>query len=445
MNQILSNTPDPVSVSELSQKLKRTIESGFDFVRVRGELSKVKVYASGHLYTDLKDANSVINAVCWKGVLNTLALTPEEGLEVICTGKITTYPARSNYQLVIESMELAGQGALLKILEDRRKKLEAEGLFDPSRKKPIPFIPTSIGIITSPSGAVIHDILHRISDRFPRSVLIWPAAVQGVNTVRDVVAGLQSFNALPDGERPDVVIIARGGGSLEDLMPFNEEAIVRAIAASIIPVISAVGHETDTTLCDYAADRRAPTPTAAAEMAVPVLADLIYTLQNQQQRLNNIMLHRLKHDRLIVADMRKSLGDPMQILNKQYQKLDYLALNAQKSLQNITGGFARRFGNAAAGLRHPQMQISHAADRLKNAAARLDPAIKRQSDKITQGLKHTRALLESFSFKKTLARGFALVTTPDGQLITHANQARQQKTLRLRFADDEITATPDIS
>ena len=444
MNEILSNTPEPVSVSELSQKLKRTIETSFDFVRVRGELSKVKVYASGHLYTDLKDANSVINAVCWKGVLNTLSIRPEEGLEVICTGKITTYPARSNYQLVIESMELAGQGALLKMLEDRRKKLEAEGLFDQSRKKPIPFMPKSIGIITSPSGAVIHDIMHRISERFPLSVLLWPAAVQGVNTVRDVVTGLQTFNALPDAEKPDVIIIARGGGSLEDLMPFNEEAIARAVAASIIPVISAVGHETDTTLCDYAADRRAPTPTAAAEMAVPVRADLLYTVQNQQQRLNNVVLNRLKHDRLVLSDMRKSLGDPMQILNIQYQKLDYLALNAQKSLQTITGNFTRRFSNAAAGLRHPQMQLAHANDKLQNVTKRIEPAFQRQYDKISRSLKHADALLESFSFKKTLARGFALVTTTDGKLVTSADQAQQQLKLKLRFADREITTTPDV-
>lgn len=444
MNQI-SNIPEPVSVTELSQKLKKTVETTFDFVRVRGELSKVKVYSSGHLYTDLKDQNCLINAVCWKGVLNTLSIKPEEGLEVICTGKITTYPQRSNYQLVIESMELAGQGALLKMLEERRRKLEAEGLFAQERKKPLPFIPKSIGIITSPSGAVIHDILHRISDRFPRPVLLWPAAVQGVNTVRDVVTGLQTFDALPGDQKPDILIIARGGGSLEDLMPFNDEAIVRAIAECSIPIISAVGHETDTTLCDYAADRRAPTPTAAAEMAVPVRADLLYTVQNQQQRLSNVVMNRLKHDRLVLSDLRKSLGDPMQILNTQYQKLDYLGLHAQKALQTITGNFARRFGNASSGLRHPQMQLAHASDKLKNISIRIEPAFQRQTDRISQTLKHTGALLESFSFKKTLARGFALVTTTDGHVVTNAEQAKQQAKLKLRFADSEITTTPDVS
>jgi exodeoxyribonuclease VII large subunit len=445
MNDILSNIPEPVSVSELSQKLKRTIEQSYDFVRVRGELSKVKIYASGHLYTDLKDDNSVINAVCWKGVLNTLSIRPEEGMEVICTGKITTYPARSNYQLVIESMELAGQGALLKMLEDRRKKLEAEGLFSAAIKKQLPFIPKSIGLITSPSGAVIHDILHRLSDRFPLPVLLWPATVQGVNTVREVVAGIEAFNGLPENERPDIIIIARGGGSLEDLMPFNEEAIVRAVAASQIPIISAVGHETDTTLCDYAADRRAPTPTAAAEMAVPVRNDLIHTIGMQQQRLHKVISNTLDHHLKDIRHLQKSLGDPMQILNPQYQKLDFIDVRAQKALQRLTGNLAQRFIKTSGSLRHPQMQISHAIDKLQNVSVRLLPAFKRRTDKFEQQLKNSGSLLESFSFKKTLERGFALVTGQDGSIIRNAAQAKTQNKLKLQFADSEILAIPDKS
>ncbi len=443
MNTPLVNTPEPVSVSELSFKLKRTLEQTYDFVRVRGELSKVKIYASGHLYTDLKDENSVINAVCWKGVVNTLSIRPEEGMEVICTGKITTYPARSNYQLVIESMELAGQGALLKMLEDRRKKLEAEGLFSTARKKPLPFMPQSIGIITSPSGAVIHDIIHRISDRFPRPVLLWPATVQGANTVREVVAGIEFFNSMPDGQRPDVLIIARGGGSLEDLMPFNEEAIVRAIAASQIPTISAIGHETDTTLADYAADRRAPTPTAAAEMAVPVRNDLINTVNAYQQRLQNVIMNRLKHDRNEVRSLQQSLGDPMQILNTQYQKLDMFDMRAQKSLQNLMGRLAQRFTKAS--LRHPQMQITHAKDRMTGSAQRMDTAFKNYLNKTAQSVRHSGALLESFSFKNTLARGFAVVKGIDGQVVTTASAAKNQQKLQIIFADDTVTATPDGS
>jgi exodeoxyribonuclease VII large subunit len=443
MSEILTNTPEPVSVSELSQKLKRTIEQTYDFVRVRGELSKVKIYSSGHLYTDLKDENSVINAVCWKGVVNTLAIKPEEGLEVICTGKITTYPARSNYQLVIESMELAGQGALLKMLEDRRKKLEAEGLFDSARKKPLPYIPRRIGIITSPSGAVIHDIIHRISDRFPLHVILWPAAVQGVNTVRDIVAGLETFNALPDDEKPDVLIIARGGGSLEDLMPFNEEAIVRAVFASKIPVISAVGHETDTTLCDYAADRRAPTPTAAAEMAVPVLNDLIYTVNAQQQRLHKVISNKLDHHLKDIRHLQKALGDPIQILNAQQQKLDFIDVRAQKALHGLTGKLSQRFSKASGSLRHPQMQINHASEKLQSIGNRMLPAFQRRSDKLTQQLKHGASLLESFSFKKTLERGFALVTGENGQIIRNATEAKMQVKLKLQFADSEIITAPE--
>lgn len=423
MNEPLTNMPEPVSVTELSQKLKRSVEQQFDFVRVRGELSKVKIYGSGHLYTDLKDANSVLNAVCWKGVVGTLAVKPEEGLEVICTGKLTTYPARSNYQLVIESMEMAGQGAILKQLEERKKKLAAEGLFDPARKKPIPFLPKRIGIVTSPSGAVIHDILHRIQDRFPLHVLLWPATVQGANTVPDVLAGISAFNGLPADLRPDVLIIARGGGSLEDLMPFNEEAIVRAVAASDIPVISAVGHETDTTLIDYAADRRAPTPTAAAEMAVPVLSDLLYTIGNQQQRLLNFVGNRLKHERNDLRHLQTRLGDPIQIINTQLQKLDYLALQAQQSLKNMA-----RIG-----------------DKLEALVQRLQPAIQRYTERTAQNLKHSGALLESFSFKKTLERGFAVVTNENDQVITTAADAKQQNKLKLVFADGMAKATPDRS
>lgn len=443
MNDLLTNMPEAVSVSELSQNLKRTIEQKFDFVRVRGELSKVKVYGSGHLYTDLKDANSVINAVCWKGVLNTLAVRPEEGLEVICTGKITTYPARSNYQLVIESMELAGQGALLKMLEERKKKLAAEGLFDAERKKPIPFLPKSIGIITSPSGAVIHDILHRLQDRFPMPVLLWPATVQGINTVREVVAGIEAMNNLPASERPDVLIIARGGGSLEDLMPFNEEAIIRAVAASTIPIISAVGHETDTTLIDFASDRRAPTPTAAAEMAVPVLADLRYTLGTHQQRLTNVIIGRVNHERHELRDLRRRMGDPMQILNTQYQKLDYLGLQAQQGLKNQVATLAQRLTRAQ--LRHPRQQITHTQEKLHSLTQRLEPAIGRYIDKNAQTLKHASSLLESFSFKKTLERGFALVTDKDNRVVTSSGQAKASGKLKLTFADDSVQVVTEQS
>ena len=266
------------SVGEISRAVKRTLEGTFDRIRVRGEVSRPNYHGSGHLYFTLKDEEAVIDSVCWKGNVGRLGLTLEEGMEVICTGRISSYPRSSKYQIVIEAVELAGEGALLKLLEDRRKKLAAEGLFDPEAKQALPFLPDIIGVITSPTGAVIRDILHRLGDRFPRRVILWPCPVQGEGAADKIAAAIDGFNACTaDGPipRPDLIIVARGGGSLEDLWAFNEEIVVRAAAASAIPLISAVGHETDTTLIDFAADRRAPTPSAAAEMAVPVRAQLI--------------------------------------------------------------------------------------------------------------------------------------------------------------------------
>ncbi|TDL89405.1 exodeoxyribonuclease VII large subunit, partial [Meridianimarinicoccus aquatilis] len=274
------NAPE-FTVSELSGAVKRTIEGGFSRVRVRGELGRVSRPRSGHVYLDLKDDRSVLAGVIWKGQAAKLATPPEEGLEVVATGRLTTFPGQSKYQIIIDSLEPAGVGALMAMLEKRKKALEAEGLFAPERKRPLPFLPEVIGVVTSPSGAVIRDILHRLRDRFPRKVLIWPVAVQGEKCAPEVVRAIAGFNAMTPGgalPRPDLLIVARGGGSIEDLWGFNDEAVARAAAASQIPLISAVGHETDTTLIDYVSDRRAPTPTAAAELAVPVRADLLATL-----------------------------------------------------------------------------------------------------------------------------------------------------------------------
>src|SRR5471030_2211300 len=285
--QAVSNVPE-FSVSELSFALKRELEGAFPRVRVRGEISQPSFPRSGHAYFRLKDENAVLDGVCWKGTLPRLGIKIEEGMEVIATGKITTYAGSSRYQIIIERMELAGEGALLKLLEDRRKKLAAEGLFDLDKKRELPFLPEVIGVVTSPSGAVIRDILHRLADRFPRRVLVWPVAVQGEKAAAEVAAAFAGFNRLPEKgpvPRPDVLIVARGGGSLEDLWAFNEEIVVRAAAASVIPLISAVGHETDTTLIDFAADVRAPTPTAAAELAVPVRTELLAQTLDFERRL----------------------------------------------------------------------------------------------------------------------------------------------------------------
>ena len=277
-----------LSVGEIAQAVKQTLEGAFGRVRVRGEVGRPNYHGSGHLYFTLKDADAAMDAVAWRGTVGKLSLKLEEGMEVIATGRISSYPKSSRYQIVVESVELAGEGALLKLLEDRRKKLAAEGLFDADRKQELPFLPDVIGVVTSPTGAVIRDILHRLDDRFPRHVLMWPVPVQGDGAAAKIAAAINGFNALqPDGKipRPDVLIIARGGGSLEDLWQFNEEVVVRAAANSEIPLISAVGHETDTTLIDYASDRRAPTPTAAAEMAVPVRVELLAQVLDDERRM----------------------------------------------------------------------------------------------------------------------------------------------------------------
>src|SRR6185437_11041491 len=319
-----SNLPE-LSVSELSQALKRNIEQNFSYVRVRGEISGLKRHSSGHVYLTLKDEDANLDGVIWRGTVGRIQLQPADGMEVVCTGRLTTYPSRSRYQLVIESVELAGVGALLKLFEDRRKKLAAEGLFDEARKKKLPYLPDVIGVVTSPTGAVIRDILHRLADRFPRHVLLWPVAVQGEGAAQQVAAAIAGFNALPTGgavPRPDLLIVARGGGSLEDLMAFNEEIVVRAAAASAIPLISAVGHETDTTLIDYASDRRAPTPTAAAEMAVPVRLDLVAELGGKTARLAGGLARLLGERRLRLAGLARGLPDPQDLLGAAAQRLD---------------------------------------------------------------------------------------------------------------------------
>src|SRR5436853_2197507 len=278
-----------LTVSELSASLKRTVEDNFGYVRVRGEISGYRgPHTSGHVYFALKDESAKIDAVIWKTAFGRMRIKPEEGLEVIVSGRLTTYPNRSSYQIVVETLEPAGLGALMALLEERKRKLAAEGLFDEARKQLLPFLPEVIGVITSPTGAVIRDILHRLADRFPRHVIVWPVKVQGEGSAEEVAAAIEGFNALPDGgriRRPDLLIVARGGGSLEDLWSFNEEIVVRAAAESMIPLISAVGHETDVTLIDFASDRRAPTPTAAAEMAVPVRSELIGQVETCTGRL----------------------------------------------------------------------------------------------------------------------------------------------------------------
>ncbi len=429
-NEKRSNVPE-MSVSELAFSLKRTLEETYGRVRVRGELTGLKLAGSGHLYGDLKDEESVINIVCWRSSMGRLSVRPEDGLDVIITGKMTSYPKNSRYQLVIEQMELAGEGAILKMLEERKKKLAAEGLFDPARKKPIPFLPQKIGVVTSPSGAVIRDIIHRISDRFPRHLLVWPVLVQGTGAAEQIAAAVNGFNVLPPSHKPDLLIVARGGGSLEDLMCFNEEIVVRAVAASGIPVISAVGHETDTTLIDYAADLRAPTPTGAAEMAVPVRLNLLTQVQDNEHRLTGGMNRRLQESSRHLETLSARLGDPVRLLDIKTQHLDHLSSKLSHSFDRGLSRHAQKL----AGLipRHPRSLIEekarHAAlvgDALKRAGTRLlvDPQ---------KHLDHAGRMLESLSFQKVLERGYAVVRGPDGKLVSDADAAQKPDTLDIQF------------
>src|SRR5690242_15457408 len=322
----IPNLPE-YSVSEISSALKRTIEDAYGFVRVRGEISNLKFHSSGHIYFDLKDDKACLNAVVWRMTARLLRLKPEPGLEVICTGRITTYPGSSRYQIVVEQIELAGLGALMALLEERRKKLAAEGLFDAARKKKLPFLPDVIGVVTSPTGAVIRDIMHRLQARFPRRVLLWPVAVQGEKAAAEVAAAIAGFNSF-DGKRvprPDLLIVARGGGSLEDLMAFNDEAVVRAAAASAIPLISAVGHETDTTLIDFAADVRAPTPTAAAELAVPVRSELIAATLDLERRALRCFSKSMADRRRHLAQLARVLPRPETLFAQPRQRFDAAA------------------------------------------------------------------------------------------------------------------------
>ena len=436
-----ANAPPEYTVSELSQKLKRAVENEFSFVRVRGELSRITLAKSGHLYTDLKDAESVLNSICWKGTVSQLSIKPEEGMEVVCTGRLTTYPGRSNYQLIIETMELAGQGALLKMLEDRKKKLAAEGLFDPTRKRAIPFLPDVIGVITSPTGAVIRDIMHRLNERFPRRVLLWPVVVQGAGAAQAVAAAIAGFNSLPENspDRPDVLIVARGGGSLEDLMPFNDEVVVRAAANSKIPLISAVGHETDTTLIDFAADLRAPTPTAAAEKAVPVRADLMAQIMDDGKRLFISVQRLLQRQQIHVQGLARGLGDPCRILENMAQKLDHLSSRLDKGLVTWLERKSSRVKELAAKIsaRGLLKNIADTQKILNGFGERLHNAENRVLTDRQKSLKNISSMLESLSFKRVLERGYTVVRDKNGVILSSAKDVAQHQPLDIIFRDGE--------
>ncbi|MGH6851126.1 MAG: exodeoxyribonuclease VII large subunit, partial [Methylocella sp.] len=393
MSDLSKSNAIELSVSELSAALKRTVEDRFGFVRVRGEISNYRgPHSSGHAYFCLKDQSARIDAVIWKGVFARLKTKPQEGLEVVATGKVTTYPGKSTYQIIVEALEPAGIGALMALVEERRRKLAAEGLFDEARKRPLPFLPTRIGIVTSPTGAVIRDILHRIAERFPRHVVVWPVRVQGETSAAEIAAAIDGFNALPEHgslRRPDVIIVARGGGSFEDLWSFNEEIVVRAAARSLVPLIAAIGHETDWTLIDHAADLRAPTPTAAAEKAVPVRSELAAALADLARRHSAAALRGLDRRRGEFRALLRALPQSDGIFALRRQQLDNLE-------SRLDGVRSKAFSRGQLGLallsnrlaqQSPHVKMGRAAERFKALEQRLERCRTIGSDGRKQGLK----------------------------------------------------------
>lgn len=413
-----------LTVSEISFEIKRFVEMTFGKVRVRGEIFGAKRADSGHYYLSLKDENAVLSAVCWKGVAAQLAVKPEDGLEVVATGKITTFAGKSSYQLVIEQMEVAGAGALLKLLEERKKQYAAEGLFDAAHKQKIPYLPEVVGVVTSASGAVIRDIIHRIRDRFPRYVLLWPTPVQGEGAAEKIAAAINGFNALPENgsvPKPDVLIVARGGGSLEDLWPFNEDVVIRAVYASKIPLISAVGHETDTMLIDYVSDLRAPTPTGAAEFAVPVRSELLMQTENLGNRLKNTMFHYFEERRSTLDGLGRGIPNLGQILLEQQQKLD-------DRVERLKVSFAQYLD----GKKNQIMQLALRPYYIRNIV-----------EKKEESLGSLSVRLENVSIEAVLKRGFVWVRDSESNTVYSAEQARRSAALEINFADGPVKVTAE--
>ena len=441
-----ANLPE-FSVTELSAALKRAVEHQFAFVRVRGEISGLKFHSSGHVYFDLKDEKACLNAVIWRGTVPRLKVRPEAGMEVVLTGKLSTYAGSSRYQIVVEQVELAGLGALMALLEERKKRLTAEGLFDAARKQPLPYLPEVIGVVTSPTGAVLRDIMHRLMDRFPRRVLLWPVAVQGEKAAAEVTAAITGFNAF-DGTRwprPDLIIVARGGGSVEDLMAFNDEAVVRAAATSKIPLISAVGHETDTTLIDFAADMRAPTPTAAAELAVPVRSELLAQVLDFERRFVRCFGKGMEDRKRHLAQLVRVLPRADSLFAAPRQRLDTAGERLGSALRRNLQIHQVKFGRTEARLQDRMLK-----DRVKVGGERAtslgERATRAQTVRLAQARRHLDGLsrvLEGISYRAVLERGFALVRGEDGAVRRRAGSLQPGEALTLTFADGEARAVAD--
>lgn len=429
--------------------MKRALEDQFGHVRLRGEISGYRgPHSSGHCYFAIKDDGARIDAVIWKGVFGRLRVRPEEGMEVIATGRITTFAGQSRYQIVVEHLEPAGVGALMALLEERRRKLAAEGLFDEARKQLLPFLPQVIGVVTSPTGAVIRDILHRLEDRFPRRVIVWPVRVQGDSSAAEIAAAITGFNALPEGPadaalpRPDVLIVARGGGSLEDLWSFNDEAVVRAAAESMIPLVAAVGHETDWTLIDHAADVRAPTPTAAAEMVVPVRLELLAQFSDLSRRQRAAAVRLAGHRADMVRSLARALPRASDVLDGPRQQLDLAATRLTAASNRQVDGANRRLSRLATTLaRHsPWAELRARRARFDAWSGRLAPAWTLAARARNARLDNLDQMLRSLSYKGVLARGFALVRTAEGAPVRSVSGAPPGALLSVQFSDGAVQA-----
>ena len=441
------NTNNPVySVAEFSRVIKKLVETNFSYVRIRGEISRPSFPASGHVYFTLKDSDGTIAAIIWKYNLPRLSIKPEEGMEVICTGKVTTFPGQSKYQIIVESMEVAGEGALLKMLEERRKKLLKEGLFDQELKKPIPYLPKIIGVITSPSGAVIKDILHRLSDRFTSHVYLYPVAVQGKESAQQISNAIDKFNQLTDEtniKKPDLIIVARGGGSLEDLWSFNEEIVVRSVFKSSIPVISAVGHETDTTLIDFVSDLRAPTPSAAAEMAVPVRDELIARIDELNLRFNTSCNNKLNNNKDRLNSLIRLLGKPDQIFENKTQKLDFTYKDIENLFKDIFMDKKNHITQYSQRLVPPKVLISNLLSKHQLFETKFKNFLENIVNRKETKLNSLNQLLEASSFIRVLDRGFSLVMNNEGKPIKLSSEAPKNSKVKIKFADEIRSAQLD--
>jgi exodeoxyribonuclease VII large subunit len=438
----LLNIPE-FTVSDIAGAIKQTLEGAFGRVRVRGEITELKAYASGHIYMALKDESAKIRAIIWRGNASRMSLKPENGVEVIATGRITSYPERSEYQIIIERLEYAGAGALLARIEALRVRLQEEGLFDAARKRAIPFLPRVIGVVTSAQGAVLQDIKTTIARRFPRPILLWPVAVQGELAASQIAAAITGFSSLsPNGwvPRPDVLIIARGGGSLEDLMAFNDEALLRAAAACTIPLISAVGHETDTTLIDFVSDRRAPTPTAAAEMAVPPRLELLADLAQKSARLTGALAHAATAARARLERAVSKLPNLPYLLGTTRQRLDDRSERLILALPNFTAARRSALERLANRLIHPREILLRQSNQLALLSHRLEVPPATRLQQARSRLENLSTRLNAVSYESVLQRGFVLVTTPKGTPILTASKIKLGDTLTLKFHDGVIGA-----